>query len=340
MSSPPISLVPASSPLPAEVQAELAELVAAGEELRARRHADRTRKAYTSDFAHFADWCDHRSLHALPAEPGAVWLYITALVEADNAADYKVSTLERRLSAIKWVHEANGHPSPTTHTQIRELMAGIRRKYGTRPTKVDPISTDQLAQMVAVLDLETFTGLRDRAVLLFGYAGAFRRSELVGLERAQLKRSADGYLVQLHRTKDDQEAKGRDLGIPAFPGSPLCPVAAVDAWLTAAEITDGPIFRRVTRYQTVGSKGLSGSAVAQIVKRVAAAAGIPADKLAGHSLRAGHATTAAQNGAPDRTIMRQTGHKRTETLDGYVRPATVFKDNSATYLDLDAESDE
>jgi hypothetical protein len=134
--------VPASSPLPAGVQAELAALVVAGEELRAGRHAENTRKAYLSDFAHFADWCAYRGLDALPAQPEAVWLYLTALVEADNAAGYRVATLERRLSAIKWVHEAHGHPTPTSHTRIRELMAGIRRKLGIRPDKVDPLFDD------------------------------------------------------------------------------------------------------------------------------------------------------------------------------------------------------
>lgn len=332
--------VPAGALLPAEIEAELAALVAAGQELRAGRHAELTRKAYQSDFAHFTDWCTSRGLDELPADPRAVWLYLTAMVDTDNTADYRVATLERRLSAIKWVHEANGQPSPTTHTEIRELMAGIRRRFGTRPDKVDPLSTDQLARLIATLDLTTLSGQRDRALLLFGYAGAFRRSELAGLTRDQLRRSADGYLVQMRRTKDDQEARGRDVGIPAFPGSPLCPVTAIDAWLTAAHITQGPLFRRVTRYQTLGTNALTGAAVAQIIKRTARAAGIPADRLAGHSLRAGHATTAAQHGAPDRTIMRQTGHKRTETLDGYIRPATVFKDNSATYLGLDQDPSE
>jgi site-specific recombinase XerD len=317
--------------------AEMAALVADGKELREARHADLTRKAYRSDFAHFTDWCKNNDFDPLPAAPSTVWLYLTKLVEANNAAEWRVSTLERRLSAIKWVHETNGHPSPTTHTEIRELMAGIRRRYGSRPERVDPLSTDQMARLIATLDLGTLTGQRDRAVLLFGFAGAFRRSELAGLQRRQLRRSAQGYVVQLDRTKDDQEGHGRDVGIPAFPGSALCPVNAVDAWLTAADITEGPIFRRVTRYQTVGTKALTGAAVAQIIKRTARAAGIPADRLAGHSLRAGHATVAAENDAPDRTIMRQTGHKRTETLDIYIRPATVFKDNSASYLGLDEE---
>ena len=319
----------------------LADLVATGAGLAANRHAEATRRAYLGDFSHFAEWCADTaartgsSLVSLPAAPETVWLYLTALVEADNAAGYRVSTLERRLSAIKWVHDTSGHPSPTSHTRVRELMAGIRRTYGARAERRDPITTDQLTAMVDGLDLDSLAGLRDRAVLLLGYAGAFRRSELAGLRREQLRRTGDGVVVELGRTKDDQEAKGRDVGIPAFAGSPLCPVTAVDAWLAAASITEGPIFRRVSRYQTLGARALAPATVATIVKRCAAAAGIPPDRLSGHSLRAGHATTAARNGAPDRTIMRQTGHKRTETLDTYVRTATVFVDNSADYLDLD-----
>ena len=331
---------------PAAVPAELADLVATGMELAANRHADNTRKAYESDFAHFADWCHATAsrtgtqVESLPADPSTVWLYLSALVEADNAAGYKVATLERRLSAIRWVHETEGHPSPTTHTRVRELMAGIRRTYGAPPDQVDPLSTDQLAKIVSTLDLDTKAGLRDRALLLFGFAGAFRRSELAALQREQLTRTSQGYRVTLIRTKDDQEAQGRPVGIPAFSASPLCPVAAIDAWLTAAEISTGPVFRRVTRWDTVGELPLAGGSIAKILKRLAVRADIPPDRIAGHSLRAGHATTAAENGAPDRSIMNQTGHKSVDTLNGYVRPATVFIDNSATYLDLDADVDE
>ena len=186
-----VPLAPASA-LPLEVQAELEELLATGTELTANRHAELTRKAYESDFTHFADWCGATTertgsaVSPLPADAATVWLYLFALVEADNAAAYKVATLERRLSAIKWVHDTNGHPSPTTHTRVHELMAGIRRTYGARPEKVDPLTTDQLARIVSNLDLNTLSGLRDRALLLFGHAGAFRRSELVGLDRDQL----------------------------------------------------------------------------------------------------------------------------------------------------------
>ena len=314
----------------------LAQLAVEGSELEANNRARSTRRAYAGDFAHFADWASSVSMAALPATPEAVYLYIAALMSDTNAAGYSIATLERRLAAITYVHEVNGHAaSPARHVKVRELMAGIRRTYGGPPDKRDPLTTTQLGAMVSALDFTTLAGKRDRAVLLVGYAGAFRRAELAGLTLAQLARRGDGYVVALGRTKTDQEAKGRIVGIPAFAASPLCPVAALDAWLNAARIQAGPVFRRVTRYGTIAAPALSAASVAFIVKRCASVAGIPPNRLAGHSLRAGHATTAAANGAPDRVIMRQTGHRSVDTLEGYIRPGNVLGENSARYLDLE-----
>ena len=314
----------------------LARLAVEGLELEANNRARSTRRAYAGDFAHFADWCSTVSMPALPAGPEAVYLYIAALMSDTNAAGYSIATLERRLAAITYVHEINGHAaSPARHVKVRELMAGIRRTYGGPQAKRDPLTTTQLGAMVAALDVDTLGGKRDRAVLLVGYAGAFRRAELAGLAVGQLTRRGDGYVVSLGRTKTDQEARGRMVGIPAFAASPLCPVAALDAWLNAAQIHDGPVFRRVTRYGTIAASALSAASVALIVKRCASAAGIPPARLAGHSLRAGHATTASANGAPDRVIMAQTGHRSVDTLEGYIRPGNVLGENSARYLDLE-----
>ena len=322
------------------VDPQFAALVAAGSELARNQLAETTRRAYQADCAHFADWCDAMSrrggseIVALPADPRTVWLYLTELVADGNAAGYQPATLERRLSALKWQHETNGHPSPTTHIRVRELMAGIRRTYGRRVERVEPLTTDMVAKIVAVIGTDTVAALRDRALLLVGYAGALRRSELAALTREQMRREGRGYVIELIGTKDDQNRHGRDVAIPEYAGSPLCPVAAVDVWLAAAEITTGPVFRRVRRGGNVGDEALSAASVALIVKRCASAAGIPPDRLAGHSLRAGHATTAAGNGATDRTIMHQTGHKDPQTLNAYIRPATIFDNNSADYLDL------
>ena len=324
------------APPDASVADVLRRLAVEGAELEANNRARSTRRAYAGDFAHFAQWCATVGTSALPASEEAVYLYLAALVADANAADYSVSTLERRLAAITYVHEVNGQgPSPARHVKVRELMAGIRHTYARAQAKRDPITTAQLAAMVAALDLDTVAGKRDRALLLVGYAGAFRRAELASLTVVQLERRGDGYVVALGRTKTDQEARGRIVGLPDFAASPLCPVAALDAWLSAARIHEGPLFRRVTRYGTISAVALTPASVALIVKRCALAAGIPASRLAGHSLRAGHATTAAANGAPDRVIMRQTGHRSVDTLDGYIRPGRVLVENSARYLDLE-----
>lgn len=232
-----------SSALPAGVDqaqraAVLAALVDVGQRLESNNHAANTKKAYARDFTHFADWCATVPLPALPAAPETVYLYLSALVANDNAAGYAVSTLDRRLAAIGWRYESSSHDNPCRHARIRQLMSGIRRTHGNPPLKRDPLSTEQLGAMLEALDLTTLTGKRDRALLLVGYAGAFRRSELVGLTVEQLARRGDrGYVVRLVRTKDDQQRRGRDVGIPRFAGSTLCPVAALDTWLTAAEIT-------------------------------------------------------------------------------------------------------
>lgn len=310
-------------------------LAVEGAELEANNRARSTRRAYASDFAHFAQWCATGGKAALPASAEAVHLYITALAAGTNAADYSASTLERRLAAITYVHEVNGHgASPARHVMVRELMASIRRTYGNAPAKRDPLTTTQVAAMIAALDCDTVAGKRDRALLLVGYAGAFRRAELASLTLAQLERGIDGYVVALGGTGYDPEALGRTVGLPDFSPSPLCPVAALDAWLSVAHVREGPVFRRVTRYGTIGTAALSPASVALIVKRCAMAAGIPASRLAGHSLRAGHATMAAANGAPNRVIMRQTGHRSVQALEACIRSGRLAE-NSGGYLDLE-----
>lgn len=314
------------------VPANLHRLAIEGLDSRARS----TRRAYADDFSNFADWCATVARPALPASDEAVCLYVTAMVAGANAAGYSVATLERRLAAITYVHEINGFgASPARHIKVRELMASIRLTYGRAQDKRDPLTTAQLAAMVAALDLGGLAGKRDRAVLLVGYAGAFRRSDLAGLTVSQLEPRGDGYVVALRGLGDDYTNEGRTVGLPAFAGSPLCPVAALDAWLGAASITEGPLFRKVTRYQTISTAAISAASIALIVKRCAMAAGIPSHRLAGHSLRAGHATTAAANGAPDRVIMAQTGHRSVDSLDGYTPPGDPLRDNSARYLDLE-----
>lgn len=281
--------------------------------------AESTRTNYEGDFALFTKWC-HQSGHSpLPATPLTVMMYLGHLgaqKKPSGDARFAISTLERRLAAINWKHETAGYLTPTAHTAVRRVMKGIRRTNGRRLKQKPPLSTNQIARIVATLDLDTGAGIRDRAVLLLGFAGAFRRSELAALDKEQISRrfeeDREGLVIALEHTKDDQEGKGRKVGIPAFSGSPLCPVAAYDAWLHTAgmaRVDRGPVFRRIDRWGHIGTQPLSPQSIALIVKRAARAAGIAgAPEFAGHSLRAGHATTAADNQAPDRWIMATTGH--------------------------------
>jgi site-specific recombinase XerD len=292
--------------------------------------ADNTRRAYRSDWAHFGAWCESHGLAALPALPQTVALYL-----ADQAsAGMKVSTLGRRLAAISKAHQASGLESPAAmrHAAVAEVWQGIRRTEGIAPAQKAAATTDTLRAMLRHLPAGLL-GIRDRALLLLGFAGAFRRSELVGLTVADLAFGTDGLTVTLRRSKTDQAGAGRKVGIP-YGGTPAtCPVRAVQAWLEASSLTDGPLLRSVDRHGRMGAS-LSDRAVALTVKRYAAAAGLNAEQFAGHSLRAGLATSAAAAGVSERAIMQQTGHRSTAMVRRYIREASLFSNNAAAKVGL------
>jgi integrase len=242
--------------------------------------AANTRRAYESDLAHFRTWCRARGIASLPASPEALYLYLMDLVAEGNAAGYAVATVERRLAAIGAAHRRRQFESPVAHPQVRQLMGAIRRTYGRPPNGRDRLTESQLGDLIDHLDPATLSGIRDRALLLFGYASGLRRSELAALRLEQLSRDGDGYEVA-------PGSRRPVLHISARPGSRHCPVAAIDAWVAAAGIDSGPLFRKVTRYQTVVARPLTPAAVALIVKRAARAADLSPDRLAAQSLR-GH----------------------------------------------------
>jgi integrase len=249
-------------------------------------------------------------------------LYFSAL-----AATHKVSTLMRRLSAISQAHQVAGLETPTRGAVIRNLLAGIRRAKGTAPAVKTPVLTEDLRLMVKAIP-ENLPGWRDRALLLAGFAGAFRRSELVALDYEDLEFQREGLVVTLRRSKTDPEGQGRRIGIPLGSGR-TCPVRALEKWIAAAAITAGALFRPITRHGGISSHRLSDKAVALIVKRWAEAAGLDAPSYAGHSLRAGLATSAARNGASERSIMRQTGHRSLHMVRRYIRDGEIFRENAA-----------
>jgi len=290
--------------------------------------AESTQRAYASDWADFAGWCQGQGRTALPAEVETVALYVTAL-----AGERKVATIQRRIAAISQAHQFARHESPTGHVVVRTVMAGIRRAKGTAQVGKRPILTEDLRALIAQIP-EEGAGQRDRALLLLGFAGGFRRSELVGLNLADLNFTRDGLVVTLRRSKTDQEGQGREVGIPYGSNPATCPVRAVRAWVEALGEEGGPLFRPINRHGQVLNRRLTDKSVALVVKRWAAVAGIESGGVAGHSLRAGLATSAAAAGVPERAIMAQTGHRSLTTLRKYIRSGSLFLENAAARVGL------
>ncbi len=290
--------------------------------------AHNTLKAYQKDWQDFSLFCLETGLDALPASPDTLITYLTA-----RADTHKVSTLERRIASISQAHQAAGLPTPTGDMQVRVLMQGIRRVKGTAQRGKSPAVTSDIKAMVNVLP-DNLLGIRDRALLLLGFSGGFRRSELVALDVENLNFTREGLIVTIMKSKTDQEAAGRCIGIPYGSHIESCPVRSLQLWLEASGIEVGPLFRSVNRHGNLQEGRLSDKAVALIVKRTAEAAGLDSSKYSGHSLRAGLATSAAAAGVSERAIMAQTGHKSEAMVRRYIREGSLFLNNAACSLGL------
>jgi len=204
---------------------------------------------------------------------------------------------------------------------------------GTAPIQKAAALTDDIRAMIDATDAGLI-GLRDRALILLGFAGAFRRSELVGLTVDDCAFGKDGLTVTLRRSKTDQAGAGRKIGIPYGSNPETCPVRNLQSWIEQGGVSGGPLFRSINRHGQVQPVGLSGIDVARVVKKLAERAGLDSAKYAGHSLRAGHATSAAIAGASERSIMNQTGHRSVQMVRRYIRDGSLFRENSAGKLGL------
>jgi site-specific recombinase XerD len=311
------------------VQIELAELAEHAHDYITQAKAENTLKAYRSDWADFTTWCDAQGLTTMPAEPGTVALYLTALIRAGR----KHSTVQRRISSISQAHQAARQENPTRSADVKVLMAGIRRAHGTAQEGKAPAVIEDVRLMVRQLP-SSLLGDRDRALLLVGFAGAFRRSELVSLDVADVNLTRDGAIITLRRSKTDQEGQGRKVGIPYGSHPETCPVRALERWLEVSGIAEGALFRPITRHGHMQVDRLSDKAIALVVKRYAEAAGLDSAKYAGHSLRAGLATSAAAAGASERAIMAQTGHRSVNMVRRYIREGSLFRENAAASAGL------
>jgi integrase len=290
--------------------------------------AENTLRGYRADWREFCAWCEGHGVRALPAAPESVASYI-----AECAGRLKVGSIQRRLNAIAEAHKAMGAESPTGAGIVRATLKGIRRTLGTAAVQKAPTLTDDIRAMVDATDAGLI-GERDRALILLGFAGAFRRSELVGLDIEDCAFGKDGLTVTLQRSKTDQEGTGRKIGIPYGSNPETCPVRTLQAWIEQAGFASGPLFRSINRHRRVQPGRLSGIDVARVVKKLATRAGLDPANYAGHSLRAGHATSAAIAGASERSIMNQTGHRSVQMVRRYIRDGSLFRENSAGKLGL------
>lgn len=325
MSSTALAIVPFDT---MEIGA-LSPLAQRTREFMAGSRAPSTLRGYKSDWREFRAWCADHGLSALPAEADTIALYL-----ADRSSALKVGSLQRRCSAIGEAHRAAGYDQPSTASiTVRTTMAGIRRALGVAQIGKSPALTEHIQRICAQLP-STMIGTRDRALLLIGFAGAFRRSELVGLDVQDLDFQTDGLVVNLRRSKTDQEGAGRKIGIPFGSNPQTCPVRSLRAWMEAATIGIGPLFRSVNRHGQVQHGRLCAEAVALVVKKRTKGIGLDAAKYSAHSLRAGLVTSAAIAGVSDRSIMQQTGHKSHAMLMRYIRDANLFRENAAAKVGL------
>ncbi len=302
----------------------LAKLVDRAREYAADGRAGSTKKAYLTDFRSFEAWCAAQGVVAMPARPELVALYATAMADAGR----KVSTIVRAVTAIAQVHRSTGIDWPRSHPAITEVLAGIRRRLGSAPEQKAPVIDKRLVELLEHVG-DDLVGHRDRALLTLGWFGAFRRAELVALDAGDVERTDEGLIVRLRRSKGDQEGRGATKGIPFASQPSACAVRALARWLEASAIADGALFRAVDRHGHLAAERLHPCSVARIVKRYAERAGLDPEKFAGHSLRAGFATTAAKRGKSLDAIMRQTLHRSERVARSYIRHAKLFDDNAA-----------
>ena len=316
-------------PAPQVAHAELQHTAAAAKEYIAQSLAPNTIKAYQSDWADFTAWCTTYQRDALPAIPDTVILYLSHLARLGR----KPSTIERRCASIKQAHRFAHHPSPTDTVEVEQALRGIRRSLKVAPNQKEAAVTDIVRAMIEALP-DKPSALRDRALLLVGFVGAFRRSELVSLDVSDVTFSRDGLAINLRQSKTDQQGEGYLKGLPYGSNPDTCPVRTLRTWLDAGNITQGPIFRSFSRRGVLQTKRLKDGEVARIIKRAAKAAGLDPQQFSGHSLRAGFVTAAAAAGEPEYRIMEQTGHRSSATVRRYMRRGNLFRNNSASKIGL------
>ena len=295
--------------------------------------ASNTIRAYRSDFKDFGVFCLKNRFKSLPTEPKIVSLYLTHL----SIKDAKISTLKRRLVSIGMIHKLKGHYLDTKHPIIIENLMGIRRKKGNYQRGKKPILINQLKAIINVIDkekVEEIKKARDKTIILIGFAGGFRRAELVGINYEDLEFVPEGVKIIIKRSKTDQFGEGMIKALPYFSNKTYCPVLHLKKWLELSNIKSGAVFRKFNKGFSLNDNRLTDQTVALLLKSYLFAAGIENKNYSGHSLRSGFATASAESGADERSIMAMTGHKSTEMVRRYIKEANLFKNNALNKLKI------
>jgi site-specific recombinase XerD len=281
--------------------------------------AHNTLRAYQADFNDFTNFCNTNGFSSLPTDPKIVALYLTHL-----SSFSKFSTLKRRLASIKVIHKLKGHYIDTKHPVISENLMGIKRKLGVKQLSKKPILISDLKLIVQAIidDKNEYKKIQNKALILIGFAGGFRRSELVSIEREDIDFVDEGVKINIRKSKTDQTGIGMTKAIPYFDNKIFCPVISLNEWINYANISNGKIFN------------ISDKSVALIIKKYALIAGLDNTKYAGHSLRSGFATSTAETGADERSIMAMTGHKTTQMVRRYIQEANLFKNNALNKIKI------
>ena len=295
--------------------------------------AGNTVRAYKSDFNDFGMFCAQNGFKSLPSDPKIVSLYLTHL----STKNAKMSTLKRRLVSIGVIHKLKGHYLDTKHPAIIENIMGIKRRKGSIQKSKKPILINSLKMMINVIDQQKkgeIKKLRDRSIILIGFSGGFRRNEIVSLDYDDLDFVPEGLKINLRRSKTDQFGEGFTKALPYFDSSQYCPVVSLKKLLDISKINSGPVFRSFVKGSKLSEKRLTDQTVALLIKEYLNLAGIDSKNFSGHSLRSGFATSAAESGVEERSIMSMTGHKSSEMVRRYIKEANLFKNNALNKIKI------
>jgi len=295
--------------------------------------ANNTVRAYKSDFKDFELFCLKNGFKSMPSDSKIVSLYLTYL----STKDVKMSTLKRRLVAIGVIHRLKGHYLDTKHPSIIENIMGIKRRKGSIQKGKKPLLINNLKTIINVIDDikdDEIKKYRDRTIILIGFSGGFRRNEIVSLDFDDLDFVNEGLKINLKKSKTDQFGEGLIKALPYFDNPNYCPVKSLQKWLNYSKIDNGPVFRRLNKGSKLTENRLTDQTVAILIKKYLQSSGIDSKNYSGHSLRSGFATSAADSGAEERSIMAMTGHKSTEMVRRYIKEANLFKNNALNKIKI------